>query len=295
LPEQIAELAKDAQQEGIEDEKEMWDQYREIDLAPMDPVMGDQIAGDLIMGTPVGKTVSFVAENLQSSDRFREMSIWPKARGFLEGGNDQTSTSVSLNDKVMEGYDNETGSAYVIDIPGHFNDDFQHRFRTRASVELIASFLRERDEALVASEADIDHLVKVAPECRKLSSPLTYLCRTFLIAPANLRAGVRPCYAPLDCDMHPREDEQTLRTETAGCDDKDYDYDSGGHAYKKQVLYQKDHISKIIGLIPGAMFWAVAQPIAHYSNKALGVTSKAYDSMLAKLTGVLLGESPMSE
>jgi hypothetical protein len=172
----------------------MWDQYREIDLAPMDPVMGDQIAGDLIMGTPVGKTVSFVAENLQSSDRFREMSIWPKARGFLEGGksNDQTSTSVSLNDKVMEGYDNETGSAYVIDIPGHFNDDFQHRFRTRASVELIASFLRERDEALVASEADIDHLVKVAPECRKLSSPLTYLCRTFLIAPANLRAGVRP-------------------------------------------------------------------------------------------------------
>jgi hypothetical protein len=194
LPEEIAELAKDAQQEGIEDNKEMWDEYRKIDLAPMDPIMGDQIAGDLIMGTPVRKTVSVVAENPKSFDRSRVITIRPKARGLPgdDKNNDQTSASLSLNAKVIEGYDNETGPAYIVDIPGHFNDAFQLRFRTRASVELIASFLRERGDALDASEADIDSLVEVRLEIHASSSPLTYLCRNFLSFPTNSPSGALP-------------------------------------------------------------------------------------------------------
>ena len=38
---------------------------------------------------------------------------------------------------------------------------------------------------------------------------------------------------------------------------------------------------KVIGMLPEAMFWAVAQPIAHYGSKALG-------SMLEKLTSLTM-------
>jgi hypothetical protein len=48
LPEELAELAREAKEE------EDLEKYRELDLAPMDPVMASDAAGDLIMfSTPV--------------------------------------------------------------------------------------------------------------------------------------------------------------------------------------------------------------------------------------------------
>lgn len=174
LPKEIAELAKDAQQEGIEDDKALWDKYRELDFAPLDPVMDGQTTGDLITGAPVCKTVASDAEGSKATETSRVISVRPKSRGFPgdDKNNDQTTASLSLNDKVIEGHANETGPTYLVNIPGHFDDAFQLRFRSRASVGLIASFLHERGEALDASKDDIDRLVKV----RFLVHVLSELC-----------------------------------------------------------------------------------------------------------------------
>ncbi|KAL5470420.1 hypothetical protein PMIN07_001771 [Paraphaeosphaeria minitans] len=63
-----------------------------------------------------------------------------------------------------------------------------------------------------------------------------------------------------------------------------------GHAHEKEVVsYAEDSaFVKALGMIPEAMFWVVAQPIARYSNKLLGVASKAFDTALQKLTGLSL-------
>ncbi|KAF1911644.1 hypothetical protein BDU57DRAFT_552046 [Ampelomyces quisqualis] len=53
LPEEIAELARAA------NEEEDLDKYREMDLAPMEPIMGSNTSGDLItFGTPVESKIS---------------------------------------------------------------------------------------------------------------------------------------------------------------------------------------------------------------------------------------------
>jgi hypothetical protein len=52
LPEEIAELVRDAEEEDL-------DKYRDVDLAPMEPVMESDTAGDLItFGTPVKAIIS---------------------------------------------------------------------------------------------------------------------------------------------------------------------------------------------------------------------------------------------
>ncbi|KAL5113767.1 hypothetical protein ACEQ8H_008341 [Pleosporales sp. CAS-2024a] len=54
LPEEIAEVAREARDEEEED----LEQYREMDLAPLEPVMESQNAGDLItFGTPVRSNI----------------------------------------------------------------------------------------------------------------------------------------------------------------------------------------------------------------------------------------------
>ncbi|KAF2442427.1 hypothetical protein P171DRAFT_487665 [Karstenula rhodostoma CBS 690.94] len=286
LPEEIAELAKDAQQEGIEDEAALWDQYRELDFAPLDSVMDGQIAGDLIMNTPARKTVASIAENSKTIDMPQVVSSKPKMRG-LPGdnkNNDQTSAPPSLDDKVIKGHANETGPTYLVDIPGHFDDAFELRFRSRASVGLIASFLRERGEALDASKDDIDRLVEEFLEC-----PSNFTIRG--------HSDTESLYADSDRDTNSDEDERTLGAGSTGCDDNDYDHDADDHAQEKQVIsYIEDPgLVKALGMVPGAMFWIVAQPVARCSNKIMGTTSKAFDTVLQKLTGLSLDEPPTSE
>lgn len=66
LPEEIAELAKEAQEE--EEGSEDLEMYREMDLAPMDPVVETSSAGDLIMlGTPTKPVVNAHESEVRSS------------------------------------------------------------------------------------------------------------------------------------------------------------------------------------------------------------------------------------
>ncbi|KAL1603706.1 hypothetical protein SLS60_005295 [Paraconiothyrium brasiliense] len=263
LPEEIAELAKEAQQEGVEDEKAVWDKYREIDLAPMDPIIDDGSDVDSIMGTPVRKTTN-VAENSETNDRTRAVSIRPKTRDLPGDGksNEQASAPLGLNAKVIEGYANETGPMYLVDIPGHFGDAFHLQFRTRASVELITVFLRKRGEALDASKDDIDRLVESFREC-----------------PGSFK--IRDPSGPA----------------SSSSENGDYDQTLDDYAHEKQmILYQEDPVFvKIIGMLPEAAFWVVAQPIAHYSGRLLDAASKTFDAALQKLTGLSLDETPASE
>ncbi|KAJ4345472.1 uncharacterized protein N0V89_011603 [Didymosphaeria variabile] len=287
LPEEIAELAKEAQQEGVEDEKVMWDKYREIDLAPMDPITDDEMDVDLITGTSTRKTAAAVGEDLDLHRRSGAICIRPKTRAFLgdDKNGEQTSASLGLNDKVIEGYANETGPMYLVDIPGHFGDAFHLQFRSRASVELIATFLRERGEALDASRADIDRLVESFHECPskfKISGP----------------SDSASSYSDDGCfDLKSRDNEQGPKASSASTNDRNYVRTTGDHSHEKQmILYQEDPVFvKIIGMLPEAAFWVVARPIAHYSSKVLDAASRTFDTALHKLTGLSLDESRASE
>lgn len=151
LPEEIAELAKEAQQEGIDDEDEVWDKYREMDLVPMDPVMDDGIAGDLITGTPIRKAKAVTTEGIQP------MNWGEVLRSEAEtSGNELISTRFSLGDGI-----HNAAPLYQVDLPGHFGDTFRLRFRSGASTGDMASFLRERGEALEADQGDIDNVIEV--------------------------------------------------------------------------------------------------------------------------------------
>jgi hypothetical protein len=141
LPEEIAQLAKDAQQEGLDDDKAMWDKYREIDFAPEDPVMEDEVAGDLIISaTPMKRDMLTLPPTHQVS-------------GEPINNKEQTTTPM----------DKEKGTVYEVGIPGHYGDAFSLRFRsTSDSLESIASFIRRRGEDLEAKQEDLDLVVKVS-------------------------------------------------------------------------------------------------------------------------------------
>jgi hypothetical protein len=64
LPEEIAELVRDAEEEDL-------DKYRDMDLAPMEPVMESDTAGDLItFGTPMKARISTSGKSSARSDQF---------------------------------------------------------------------------------------------------------------------------------------------------------------------------------------------------------------------------------
>ncbi|KAF2682334.1 hypothetical protein K458DRAFT_419744 [Lentithecium fluviatile CBS 122367] len=191
LPEEIAELAKEAQQEdalegmGATEGNEDLEQYREMDLGPLDPVMEDGIAGDLIMlGTPTkprvdawmernkkGSSSNFVQDDEASEcieDRATE-SAADKASGRVEDEVDERVADegseewegvcckgVTYNDLIDEG-----GFQYELEIPGHYGDLSRTTIKTRAALCCIAMFIRQRGRMLEAAPEDIEAAVQV--------------------------------------------------------------------------------------------------------------------------------------
>ena len=141
LPEEIAELAKAAQQEDVEEDKEMWDKFREMDLAPEDPVMGDGLAGDLIIpATPMKKLECTLPANNQGPTE------------PLKHKEQSTGTAENVKTTV-----------YEILIPGNYDDAFALRFGSRSqSLQQIALYIRLRAEELEANIDDIDFVVNVS-------------------------------------------------------------------------------------------------------------------------------------
>ncbi|KAJ4296330.1 hypothetical protein N0V90_006375 [Kalmusia sp. IMI 367209] len=250
LPEEIAELAKEAQQEDMDEDHEMWARYRDIDLAPLDPVLEDGMAGDLIMaGTPMGRNVQARMEEgrtpwfLAADEEQGAAQETPTRKGIgaWVGGEDSSTAShrASSADVAADGEpEQEEGNVYEVCIPGHFCDFFKMRIRTKGSPEDIASFIRKRSESLEASQEAIEQSVKDF-----LASPETFI-------------------VPETHD----EDDQLAEVDSA-CE--------------KQLFSCRDDpvFVRVLGLLPRAMFWAVAQPVAHYASRALDTAVERLTSM----------------
>ncbi|KAF1975720.1 hypothetical protein BU23DRAFT_552217 [Bimuria novae-zelandiae CBS 107.79] len=255
LPDEIAELAKAAQQEGIEDDKEMWDKYMEIDFAPDDPVMGDEIAGDLIMmGTPT------------------------RQGGRIANGHCSSTPLLHPKHQVASRGLEKEGTVYEVSIPGHYDDAFQLRFRSKSSFEHVASFIRQRGEDLEASPADIDYVVE-----EFLKSPSNFIVTDESPDAMGSELGSQDGKSVADSRGRNSIEAAELKGTPSAKGDSEYqDHEYGDAGDKQLILYQEDPVFvKVIGMLPQAMFWTVAQPIARYTNKA-------FDKTLGMLTGLSL-------
>lgn len=134
LPEEIAELAKEVQSEDDYD----LDGYRDIDLAPLDPVLENEGAGDLIMV----KSASPV--NIQKGD-------WKKKKM-------ETSAEKIMLDQLTP----NKAKTYELDIPGHYGDAFKVQIETNASETDIANYIRQRGTELEAKQDEIEKAVEVS-------------------------------------------------------------------------------------------------------------------------------------
>lgn len=275
LPEEIAELAVAAQQEGIEEEKELWEKYREMDFAPDESLREKEMVSD----------------------------------SLTEGMLSTPPRRISKCDQMLESLpvlDPEQGVVYQVNIPGHYEDSFQLRFRSEAPVEDVAAYLRGRGEDLEARTEDIDHIVTASPLTTLISTPATsensktnhtnYLPKEFIANPSKFIMDAADIdVANTDAvpvDRSPQDDH--CGHENPRVDHTEVERDSlpwseeevgQNNTHSQQlVIYQEDPVFiKVIGMIPEAMFWVVAQPIAHYTNKA-------FDSLMEKLASVLLDE-----
>jgi hypothetical protein len=86
----------------------------------------------------------------------------------------------------------------------------------------------------------------------------------------------------LDLESQPSEPSVLVEQDEKGDADAKSS-DEAASAKQQQLIVYSQHPTfvTVLGLLPQAMFWATAAPIAHLSNKA-------YDAMVEKLTGLKL-------
>lgn len=137
LPEEIAELAQEAQDnqdENFSTDSEDLDQYREADLAPIDPVMEDGWAGDLIMlGTPMGKFARGRAHDTMA-----------------------VATNGVRHEDLHE--DNDDELKYNLLMPGPLGEHSVATIKTQVPIERLAELLRKATSKV---DEDSAELIKV--------------------------------------------------------------------------------------------------------------------------------------
>jgi hypothetical protein len=91
LPEEIAELIRDAEEDDL-------DKYRDIDLAPMEPVMESDTAGDLItFGTPVKARISTPGRESKRSFKLSQPIASTKPFNVKEAANSSSVPAMLEN------------------------------------------------------------------------------------------------------------------------------------------------------------------------------------------------------
>jgi hypothetical protein len=143
LPEEIAELAREARvgefdEMGVMMEKGEEDlrNYRFEDLAPIDPVLRSEIAGDLD-----------VASRSPIAHLNEQKIVWPGRSA------EQLMVQDSSDAEIR---------TYKLEIPGHYGDVFSMEVETNGSWTQIAELIRQRGKELDASVEDIDMSVRVS-------------------------------------------------------------------------------------------------------------------------------------
>jgi len=154
LPKEIAEMAKERQQDDeFEDGKEDLDQYRDVDLAPLDPVMEDGIAGDLIMlGTPAKPAVN---------SKMKTNTLISTIASVY--GSDESEVPKQVVEGPWIDLHNEAEVVqYELEIPGRYGDLYHATVRTNAPIYDIAQFIRQSGKQLDAPKKSIEAAVQVS-------------------------------------------------------------------------------------------------------------------------------------
>jgi hypothetical protein len=118
LPEEIAELAREAKEE------EDLDAYREMDLAPMEPVMESDTAGDLItFGTPLKSNISTTAIGPTTPDIFAQRTPITTRLSLGLGEGMGMSESVEDSSAGMHALPGKTAASGTWSPVGHEGDN----------------------------------------------------------------------------------------------------------------------------------------------------------------------------
>lgn len=202
LPEEIADLNREAANEDEhEDEDEDLDQYRAMDLTPIDPIMESNQAGDLI--------------TFSSPMSVKTVGMTSRARVSSVGGMLAPTRSAFGN-----GYMGESGISELV------LDELR-------DIEVVREASGQEEEDTVSGDSSF------GPEK----------------------------------DAHwLKSTESEAKTEAVS---EKQDMETG------EVKTEEEYPTfvKVIGLVPGALFWVVAAPIAR-------AASKTYDVLIEKLTGL---------
>lgn len=161
LPEEIAELKREASASSDEDLSDL-EKYREYDLAPLDPVMeadsaGDLIAGDLIMAKSspsVNKQQNFVKGDIGDMEDDAKGSKGHAAKQSLNAMSEATKPEQHKTPPTTPA----KTAMYELSIPGSDNK-YNLKIETNASPDKIAEHMRETATQLEAKEEDIEEAV----------------------------------------------------------------------------------------------------------------------------------------
>lgn len=123
------------------------EQFRSLDLEPLDPVIEDGIAGDLIMlGTPANTSATALqgptAPTPSDSRSGGERGAWRRAQKRIPDGASELQ--------------------YRLEIPTHDGGHVLHGIKTSANVFGVASIIRELGKEEGASEESIERTIKVS-------------------------------------------------------------------------------------------------------------------------------------
>ncbi|ORY05704.1 hypothetical protein BCR34DRAFT_604453 [Clohesyomyces aquaticus] len=138
-PEELAELAREANDTSEPDET--LDQYREKDLAPLDPVMGANVAGDLIMATTASSRAHNMSAIVDVQD-FRDDAVGNNTVGDV-------AAEVEVRPIVW----------YALEVPGTYGEENKIRVGSSSPPEDVADFIRMKAEELEASQKEVDRAV----------------------------------------------------------------------------------------------------------------------------------------
>lgn len=144
LPEEIAELAKEIQEDEEDEAREELEKYRDLDITPLDQVMEDNIAGDLILPTSPPKQSS--VQKLVDTEVIQKGSTAPKILKLA-----------SKEDLLKIG-----GIAYELDILGRDGEVITIFTRATTSVQQVTDFIRQQALELGAEEVQINDTIEVS-------------------------------------------------------------------------------------------------------------------------------------
>jgi hypothetical protein len=237
LPEEIAEYKKNA---GSEDED--LDKYRDADLAPLDPVMEADNAGDLILASPSGNKHE---KGERKSGKMKEPFPTTPERPFARRacGDDW---SPSFESPFAKQYTEWEGNQNRQMNARRSQSWFEGVSDSEAAVQRELDELSDKHLPTLTKEGDLSQDNGLAEDMAKLG-------------------------------ITGQESHGEMREEATGITDKQHVMQQPG----RLVYNPEEHpaIINAIGMVPGVMFWGSVSLIAYVSSKAYEKAVEQFKSL----------------